>query len=97
MRDRRVPVGLGDALDQCLRDAKTAWINENQAGRDREYAWSTDVVTTHLDAQLSHGGRANVQITIVCKQPWKSEVAFFKLARRGPDAWIRREGSLNLT
>ena len=82
---------LGEALEGCLRESKQAWLRKNQVGRPAEIAWTQDTVTTHLDAQFSHGRLISVQVTIVCKQPWKSQVDFFKLQRSGKGG-VRRVG-----
>lgn len=90
------PQDLGQALAACLADAKKAWLRQNQVGRPAEIAWTQDTVTTHLDAQFSHGKLISVQVTIVCKQPWKSSVDFFKL-QRAAKGGVRRAGdTLNL-
>jgi hypothetical protein len=87
---------LGDALQDCLSRAKQAWLRANQVGRPAEVAWTQDTVTTHLDAQFSHTKLISVQVTIVCKQPWKSDVAFFKLQRTGGGGARILGSSLNL-
>jgi hypothetical protein len=81
MESARPADSIGDALQACLSDAKRAWLRKNQVGRPAESAWTSDTVTTHLDAQFSHSKLISAQVTIVCKQPWKSEVFFFKLQR----------------
>lgn len=96
MRVRNSPCSLGEALEHCLFDAKSDWFNENKAGRDSEYAWTQDVVTTHLDAQLKHGGRVECQVSIICKDPWKSCVTFFVLQRRTKNAFVRLKDSLRV-
>lgn len=94
MQDPVIP--LGQALEACLRDSKQAWLKKNQVGRPAEIAWTQDTVTTHLDVQFSHGKLISAQVTIVCKQPWKSQVDFFKLQRAAKGGVRKVDSTVNL-
>jgi hypothetical protein len=89
-----IPLSLGAHLDQVLDDARSDWLATNKAGLDEESAWTLEVVETSLSLQLKHGGRASVQVTIISRRPWLSEVSFYKLRQRGPRDWIRVGDSL---
>lgn len=89
--------GLGDALEQCILDARRDWLNENKGRLDEESAWTREVVETVLTVEFKHGGRANASVTVIAKSPWQSVVTFYKLKRYGPGDWKRVVDSLNVS
>lgn len=96
MRERLVSSSVGAALEQCVADAACEWLEANKAGRQAEYAWSTDVLTTHLNVQFYAGGRINVEVSILCKKEFNSQLTMFYLQKRGKHEVIRLRDSLKL-
>lgn len=96
MRVRKSPAALGESLEQCLFESKRAWFRQWKAGRPADYAWTQDIRTVYLICQLKHGGKVEVQVSLVSKDPGKSHVDFFKLQRRGKNSYHRVVDSLKV-
>jgi hypothetical protein len=82
---------LEDHLRTCICDARAEWLRENKAGRDGDHVWTQEVVEAHLNCQLKHGGICNVQVSIITRKPWLSEMTFFRLKRIRNNLWARRD------
>lgn len=92
----QAPVGmsLGELLDHCLDASRTDWLKLHKAGRDEEQAWTLEVVETHLACQLKHGGRANVQVTVISRRYGNTETNVYTLRQRGPRRWLMLNNTL---
>lgn len=86
---------LGEALVACLNDSRTDWYRKYEAGRGRDVAWTNDVIATHLDTQLKHGGQITVVCTVLCRFYGRDITHIFHLQRRTKDAYIRTGSTLD--
>jgi len=73
---------LGTAIQESYEDAISDWLAEYARSAKRSDIFADKLREASISVQILSGGRVHIQVGMMAKKPWESQLSFFKYATR---------------